>query len=256
LTGQDSVLTASNIMVDFISVTPMTSVYDALKLMFGAKSRVVIVLCEGKLAGIATTYDFVTKVPWGRLPLENLKVKDIMTQNASFVHPEDDLKHVVDLIYHRDIRFAPVVVEEEVVGLISRRELARIFAERFGAWYRVGDLMTYRYTTATIHESLGDVYRKMVYFLDKYVIILSGEAPVGVITPWDILQHLYQTQETSCEHHLREVMTHKPFIVKANDKCDKVAKAMIDKDITGAPVAEEQLGGLIRFKCFLKVLDV
>jgi CBS domain-containing protein len=243
-------------MVDFLSVSPRTSVSEALELMFRNKSRVVLVIEDGRLAGIATTYDFVTKVPWGRIPIESVTVTDIMTPDVLIVRPEDDLRHVVDLIYNRDVRFAPVVQEDFSLGIISRMELAKIFAERFGARYKVSDLMTYRYTTATIHESVSDVYKKMLNNSDKYVIILSADAPVGVFTPWDILQHLYLTQESECLHHLREVITHKPFIARADDRCDKVARTMIEKNITGAPVVDDQLGGLIRFKCFLKVMDL
>jgi len=256
--GELKSLKASDLMVGCLQVSSQTSVADALELMLKNKSHRIIILSDGRLEGIATTYDFVSKIQWGSKPLNAMEVGDIMTRDVLFITPEDDLRHIVDLLFFRGIRFAPVVAEGVVKGIISRRELGRIFAENFGHKYRASDLMSYRYTTSTMHDSLRDFFKKMRVYDDKYIIILSGEEVVGVVTPTDVLNYLHNLEDVNLTkpYHIRNIMTKKPFTAVMSDKCDKLAKTMIERNISGVPIIDKKLEGLIRYTSFLQFLEV
>ena len=134
--------------------------------------------------------------------------------------------------------------------------LGRLFADRFGKKYNAGDLMTYRYTANSIHDSLSEFFRKIKVYGDKYIIILAGENVVGVVTPTDILKHLLKKKVIDIKTSIADIMTPKPYTAKTTDRCDKIAKTMIKQDISGVPIVEERLEGLITFNSFLQFLEV
>ncbi|MCX6694730.1 MAG: CBS domain-containing protein [Candidatus Altiarchaeota archaeon] len=105
-------------MADFLQVTPQTSVRDTLKLMFKDNRLRVIVVEEGRLAGIVSTHDLVKRVLWKGKPLDTVEIKDVMTRKVSFVTPQDDIRHIANLLYHTGIRCVPVVSEGAVVGIV------------------------------------------------------------------------------------------------------------------------------------------
>jgi len=247
---------ARDLMVDFLRVAPDTPALDTVRLMLDNKSQRVLVISEGKLCGIATTFDFIKKMDEGRNTLDDIKITDIMTPEAIFVSPMDDLKHIVDLMYYRNIRFLPVVSGSDVLGIITRVELGRIFAKRFGSRYYAGDLMTYRYTTNSVHDSLNEFFRKIKIYGDKYIIILAGEKVVGVVTPTDILKHLLEKRVIELTTSIKDIMTPDPYTARMTDRCDKIANTMIKKDISGVPIVEGKLEGLVTFNSFLQFLEV
>jgi CBS domain-containing protein len=251
-------LKASDLMVDFPQVTPQTSVEDALGIMLTKRSQRILIISDGRLEGIATTYDFLSKIPWGLKPLDAIEVRDIMTRDVVFITPEDDLRHVVDLLFFRNIRFAPVVAEGSVKGIISRRELGMIFAENFGHKYKASDLMSYRYTTSTMHDSLNDFFEKMRVYDDKYIIILSGEDVVGIVTPTDVLDYLHDLEDVNLmkPYHIRDIMSKNPVTAIKSDRCDKIANTMIERNISGVPIIDQKLEGVIRYSSFLQFLEV
>jgi CBS domain-containing protein len=239
-----------------LQVTPDTPAMDTVKLMLDNKSQRALIISGGKLLGITTTFDFIKKIDEGKSTLENIKIEDIMTRDVFFVRPMDDLKHIVDLMYYRNIRFLPVVSGSDVLGIITRMELGRLFAERYGKRYSAGDLMTYRYTTNSIHDSLNEFFRKIKIYGDKYVIILAGEKVVGVVTPTDILKHLLKNRVIDKKTSIKDIMIPNPYTAKKRERCDKIANTMIDRDISGVPIVEEKLEGLVTFNSFLQFLEV
>jgi len=241
-------------MVDFIDVEPEESVAATLDLMLKHNISSMLVTKEKRLMGIATIRDFVSRIPWGKTPLHNLRMQDIMTKNVLFLHPEDGFKELVNLIHFRDIRTVPVVSEGAVKGIVTRKELAKVFADSIGHKYQVKDLMTYRYNTSTIHESMKDLIRKMVSLGYKYIVVLAGNEVVGVVTMSDVLIHLYSSSEEQCVHHVKDVMTVNPITAKKDDRCDKIARTIVENRLSALPVVNDELCGLISLKCFFKIL--
>ena len=61
------------------------------------------------------------------------KVSDIMTAKVVSVHPNDSIRHLVDLMEKYAIKRLPVVENDLVIGVVSRADLVRAFAELHGA---------------------------------------------------------------------------------------------------------------------------
>jgi CBS domain-containing protein len=54
---------------------------------------------------------------------EEMKVSEIMNRNVLSVSPQDRVCDVIDLFLEKNITGAPVVEEDKVVGIISRRDI-------------------------------------------------------------------------------------------------------------------------------------
>jgi CBS domain-containing protein len=101
------------------SVTPDTTVYDALDLMFQKNISALLVLDEEELVGIFTERDYARKVILqGRASKETL-ISEIMTGDLITVTPNDSINDCMKLMSSRFIRHLPVLENGRVVGVIS-----------------------------------------------------------------------------------------------------------------------------------------
>jgi CBS domain-containing protein len=107
---------------DVYSVSPETSVLDALRLMADKNTGAVMVMEAGKVAGILSERDCVRRVELhGRTARETL-VRDIMTSKVLYVQTSQTLEECVAIMIDKNIRHMPVFEGEELVGLISARD--------------------------------------------------------------------------------------------------------------------------------------
>lgn len=91
------------------------------------RGAVTVLGNDGKLLGIVTATDIVTKgVSKGCNP-KKTKVKDIMSKNLLTFSPDDDLGFVAKQMNEKGVRRAPVLdAEKKLVGYISERDLLSI----------------------------------------------------------------------------------------------------------------------------------
>lgn len=106
------------------SVSPNENVSSAIQKMVDFDRGAVCVCNEkGELLGIITERDIVRKCFTSIAVLENVKVKNIMTEEVAIGHPEDDLDYAVDVMKQKRIRHLPIVYNKEVIGMVSMRDL-------------------------------------------------------------------------------------------------------------------------------------
>lgn len=113
------------------SIRPDASVYDALTLMADKEVGALLVLDGGKLVGIISERDYARKVILkGKSSLET-PVRDIMTPKVICVRPEQTIEECMALMTDKHVRHLPVVVGDEVVGVISIGDLVKaVIAEK------------------------------------------------------------------------------------------------------------------------------
>ena len=101
------------------SISPDTSVLQALVLMAEKNVGALVVLDEGRLVGIISERDFARSIASiGRCLIEN-PVKEFMTKEVFTVNPDMLADDCMVLMTNKKIRHLPVVVENKMVGLIS-----------------------------------------------------------------------------------------------------------------------------------------
>ena len=104
------------------SVGSDSSVFEALKLMADKNAGAVMVMDDGKVAGILSERDCVRRLDlMGRASRET-KVKDIMTSKVLYVEGSQSLDECVAIMIDKNIRHLPVYDDGELAGLISVRD--------------------------------------------------------------------------------------------------------------------------------------
>ena len=107
------------------TVNANTTVLDALQLMADTNIGSVVVLEEGRFAGIMTERDYSRKVVLNGKSSTDTKVAEIMSTDFPRVSPHDTIEHCMQLLAQKNIRYLPVFIGEELGGIISINDLVK-----------------------------------------------------------------------------------------------------------------------------------
>ena len=104
---------------DVWSITPGTSVLDALKLMADKNIGALMVIDGERLAGIFSERDYARKVTLKGKSSRELTVAEVMTTDVISVRPEQTIVDCMELMTEKRIRHLPVIDAGRTVGVIS-----------------------------------------------------------------------------------------------------------------------------------------
>ena len=109
-----------------VSVTKDATVLDAVRTMVASKVGAVAILEEGRLLGVFTERDVVTRVVLKQLEPSKTPVTEVMTTKVVTVRENTERSTVLRLMAEHHIRHLPVVdAEGLVVTMLSMRHLLR-----------------------------------------------------------------------------------------------------------------------------------
>ena len=101
------------------SVSPDESVFEAIKKMSELKIGALLVLIDGKLAGIISERDYRDKVILMGKRSKDTAVSEIMTKEIYRVKSTDDVNTCMRIMTDQKIRHLPVVDDGQIMGVIS-----------------------------------------------------------------------------------------------------------------------------------------
>jgi CBS domain-containing protein len=102
-----------------VSVTPSTTVLDALKVMADKEIGAVIVIDDGHLVGIFSERDYARKVVLQGKASKDTPVREIMTDKVVCVRQEQTIEDCMGLMTDKRIRHLPVLDHKKIIGVIS-----------------------------------------------------------------------------------------------------------------------------------------
>jgi len=106
-------------------ITPGKSVYEALRLMADKDIGALLVVEDNKLVGIISERDYARKIILHGKSSKETLVKEIMTPKLVTVHPDQTVNECMELMSKFHIRHLPVVLEGQVLGVISIMDVVR-----------------------------------------------------------------------------------------------------------------------------------
>ena len=116
---------------DVWSVTPDTTVFDALQLMADRKIGALPVLVEGCLVGVFSERDYARKVILEGKSSKDTPVGDIMSSKIVSVAPDQSTELCMGLMTEERVRHLPVVDGANVIGIISIGDVVKaLIADR------------------------------------------------------------------------------------------------------------------------------
>ncbi len=116
---------------EVFSITPDTSVYDAVHLLAEKEIGALLVMEGPLLVGIISERDYARQIILKGRSSENTKVREIMTSKVLHATPENDTGECMTMMTDNRIRHLPIILDSQVVGVISIGDLVRsIIAEQ------------------------------------------------------------------------------------------------------------------------------
>jgi CBS domain-containing protein len=111
------------------SVTPSTTVYQALEIMVEKNVSSLMIMEDDKLLGIFTERDYARKVILKGKASRDTAIADIMTGNVITVTPDNSIDECMQIMSGKFIRHLPVVENNKVVGLVSIGDVVRFIID-------------------------------------------------------------------------------------------------------------------------------
>ncbi|NNF20777.1 MAG: CBS domain-containing protein [Saprospiraceae bacterium] len=136
------------------------------------------------------------------------KITEIMSVRLTTIHPKDNIGKAEMLFKNIDKNVLPVVVNNELKGILLRRDfksLARTknyINTRLGGKFTaqnmtVEDFMTREVKVLLTEKTIKDAIQFFIDYKQYFIPILDGREIVGIVTPHDVFKFILSTQFNS-----------------------------------------------------------
>jgi CBS domain-containing protein len=115
---------------EVLGIDADATVLDAVRRMVDANVGALLVMEGGRVAGIFTERDYLRRVALERRDDEQTAVRAVMSSPLVVVNPDTPVDECMAIMTDRRIRHTPVVVESDVVGMISIGDLVKHRSEQ------------------------------------------------------------------------------------------------------------------------------
>ena len=191
-------LHVSSVMVkDVITVPETMQLGEVAKIMLDNGIGSVPIMDEDKMKGIVSKADFVTLA--NGIAFDKITVKEIMHKDLIVVSPTERLVHARRLMLEAHIGRLPVVEDDEVIGMVTSKDLMRAFIDfrkTVPEKYQkaqikdvlVEDVMSTNPVCATKDMTISEVSNIIMETGFNGLPIVEDGKITGIITQTDILR--------------------------------------------------------------------
>lgn len=128
--GKHTMNTVSELLQDRIQevayVGPNETAHNAMEQMADKKIGALLVEDDdGKMIGIISERDYPGKAKALHKPLQEVLVKEIMSDHVIHVSPDDTIEHCMKLVTGNHVRHLPVLKDGQILGIISIGDLSK-----------------------------------------------------------------------------------------------------------------------------------
>jgi len=111
------------------TVTPETSVYDALQKMSNRGVGALVVIEGGEIRGLFSERDYARKVVLQGRASKHTQVQEVMTRRVITVEPQQTVEACMVLMTEKRIRHLPVVENGRLIGIVSIGDVLKAIIE-------------------------------------------------------------------------------------------------------------------------------
>ena len=108
-----------------ISITPSTTVIEALQLMAEKNIGSVLVMVENRYVGLLTERDYARKVILKGKHSSDTLVEEIMSIGLPRITPDNSIEVCMHLMSENNIRYLPVFENDHICGIISINDVVK-----------------------------------------------------------------------------------------------------------------------------------
>ena len=172
-----------------------------------------------------------------------MKVNSVMSEPFK-VHKSDKISHAMDLMDKHNTRRLLVINGDELLGIITMRNIAR----KLGTWKTSNLPASSLHVAAATTDLFTRVYPDMstedaITLMDRkggVLVITDNNDVLGWVTPNEILKHVRVEKGYAAE------IMKEPITISAGDRVSHARRIMLDNDIGRLPIVENgDLVGII-----------
>lgn len=125
------------------TTTPDATVYEALQTMAEKNVGALVVLDADAVVGIMSERDYARKVILHGRSSREIRVREIMSSEVYFVHPEQDIQECMAQMTEKRVRHLPALENDRLVGIISIGDVVKaLIAEHESTIKHLEDYIT------------------------------------------------------------------------------------------------------------------
>ena len=110
---------------DVFTIAPEATILEALRMMADHNIGALLVASGNEIAGIVSERDCIRKVELKGKHVKDTQVREIMTSDVITVDCSQPLEECMSLMLDKNIRHLPVYDGNELMGLVSVRDVLR-----------------------------------------------------------------------------------------------------------------------------------
>ena len=111
------------------SVTPETTVFEAVTEMVDKNVGAMLVMGDGTLVGIITERDYLRLVTVQGRTARDTPVHEVMSKTVIYLTPDSNVDDAMSIMTEKRIRHLPVLANDEILGVLSIGDLVKAKAK-------------------------------------------------------------------------------------------------------------------------------
>ncbi|MEQ1790917.1 MAG: CBS domain-containing protein [Nitrospiraceae bacterium] len=252
-------------------VPPETTIVEAAERMREKRLGSLLVEstdAEGRMtreSGIVTETDLIRKVLATGVDPSLTMVDQIMTSPLLTIAPDRPMLDASHLMETNHVRYLCVSDKDEIVGVISVRDLARYFVDSEGG--PVHDLdNVYRPLSLLMHQTLETIASERTVLeaaqtmaekrIGSLLVMEAGEM-VGIVTETDVVRKGMATHLPAGSTKVASVMNHPLIQIDINRTVRDASRLMAEERIRHLAVTEEnKVVGIVSVRDLVKIVSV
>ncbi len=181
----------SSYMTDkVITISPDDTLAHARRVMLQSGVNRLIVVDEEQPVGVLTVTDIINTI-MGRFvghPLDSVYVSQAMSRDLKTIRVTQSIKTAASLMVRYKIGGLPVITaDERLVGIITRTDLMRAYADRSQGRFSVGQVMRREVAVVRPEHHIFYVASKVQADPAGKVVVIDGDnRPIGIIAKRDL----------------------------------------------------------------------
>lgn len=223
---------------------------------------------EGRMSrrsGIVTETDLIRKVLAKGIDPSPAKVDQIMTSPLLTITPDRPMLDASHLMEANHIRYLCVADKDEIVGIISMRDLARHFVDSEGGPIRDLDnvyrplsvLMRTTMETIASERTVLDAAQAMAEKRIGSLLVIEAGKMVGIVTETDVVRKVIAARLPASSTSVGAVMNYPLVQIDINRTVRDASGLMAEQRIRHLAVTEEnKVVGLLSVRDLVKMVSV
>jgi len=110
---------------NILNINSNVSILDACKKFVEKKVGSLVVMDNDIIVGIITERDIIQEIIIAKGNPKKTKVRDVMTPNIKTIHAMAPVEKAADIMKEYNIKKLPVVLNNEIVGMVTETDLSR-----------------------------------------------------------------------------------------------------------------------------------